>query len=431
MVRECSADQSKDLKWVLFDGPVDTLWIESMNTVLDDNKKLCLNSGEIVSLSNEMTMMFEPRDLSVASPATVSRCGMIYMEPKSLGFDPVLQSWMEKLPKCFDKIPIKAKLKGYWDTYLVGALFFLRRSLTEPLATVDNNLNASIMRLLDCFFEPFKEKEGRDVPSAKALGDLMKGLPAIFIFSFVWSVCATVNIPGRKKFDSYMRAEMFAHGFPFPLPQTGLLYDFCWNQTTFSWVPWMDTAPEYKYNPKLGFDELVIPTQDTIRYTYILNQLLINNKCVMMTGPTGTGKSVNINNHLQTGMPDTFIPLCFTFSAQTSANQTQDIIDGKTEKRRKAVYGPPAGKQFVIFVDDVNMPMREVFFAQPPIELLRQLLGVSGWFDRSTREWKSIIDWTMVIACGPPGKLFWVYMAYTYTSYIYVLRSSNIYIALF
>lgn len=137
-----------------------------------------------------------------------------------------------------------------------------------------------------------------------------------------------------------------------------------------------------------------------------LTRLLItNSKHVLLPGPTGTGKSVNTAQLLTYDLDESYMTLTMTFSAQTSANQTQDQLDARFDKRRKGIFGPPVGKKFVLFVDDLNMPKKETWGAIPPLELLRQYLDHSGWYDRKTKEkpFNTIEDLILVSACGPPG----------------------------
>jgi dynein heavy chain len=88
-----------------------------------------------------MTMMFEVEDLSVASPATVSRCGMVYMEPGALGLGVLIKSWLNTVPA-----PLKTKktfipnLEGYFKKYLDESLKFMRKNCVEPVPTVNNNI---------------------------------------------------------------------------------------------------------------------------------------------------------------------------------------------------------------------------------------------------------------------------------------------------
>jgi len=118
----------------------------------------------------------------------------------------------------------------------------------------------------------------------------------------------------------------------------------------------------------LPFFNILVPTTDTTKYTFLLDVLFRQNRNVLLMGSTGVGKTVVVQDYLRKvsdgGGP--FVPAAITFSAQTSANNMQDCLEIKMEKKFKTLLGAPVGKRVVIFVDDMNMPLKEKYGAQPP-----------------------------------------------------------------
>ncbi|XP_074644244.1 dynein axonemal heavy chain 1-like [Tubulanus polymorphus] len=421
LIRVGAASNDEDKRWFLFDGPVDAVWIENMNTVLDDNKKLCLSSGEIIKLSDNMTMMFEVQDLAVASPATVSRCGMVYLEPSILGLSPFVDCWIRQLP---DPIYLyKDKLQGLFDFFLEDSIKFLRKNMKEFVASMDSNLTFSLTKLLDCFFAPFIPKEGEKPIPEERLARVVELIEPWFIFSLLWSVGATCDNDSQHKFDQWLREKTKEFGISLVFPEEGSVYDYMLDDGGISqpgsdddeedenkeekpvcWVNWMANLPKFVIPPETRYSDIIVPTMDTVRMTKLIQMLLSNNKTVLSIGPTGTGKTLAISDMLTKVMAKEYIPEFISFSAKTSANQTQDLIDGKLDKRRKGVFGPPLGKYFIFFVDDLNMPALEIYGAQPPIELIRQWMDFKGWYDRKMiGEFRHLVDVNFICAMGPPG----------------------------
>jgi dynein heavy chain len=85
----CKPTDKNEKRWIVFDSDVDALWVENMNSVMDDNKVLTLPNGERIRLPNHCALLVEVADLQYASPATVSRCGMVYVDPKDIGYAPL------------------------------------------------------------------------------------------------------------------------------------------------------------------------------------------------------------------------------------------------------------------------------------------------------------------------------------------------------
>lgn len=116
-------------------------------------------SGEIIQMSNTMTMMFEVEDLSVASPATVSRCGMIYMEPHARGLEPLLNSYIMKLTPVL-KAAGERIIQDLFRLVAEPAVRMVKRALKQTVSTTEDNMVLSIFNVMDALLAPYFRLEG-------------------------------------------------------------------------------------------------------------------------------------------------------------------------------------------------------------------------------------------------------------------------------
>lgn len=393
--------------WIMFDGPVDAKWIESMNTVLDDNKKLCLSSGEVLMLSNYITMMFEVDDLSEASPATVSRCGMVYMEPELLGLDPLITSFMQRIPSnllTLKGADIEKRLKTLFEHFVPDTIKVLRRQCTEIMDTFNSNLIGSLLKLLWVMIKTFIEVDGVKKKPAE-LDKMTFALENYFLFCFIWSFTCSVNQKGRDIMDAFIKEKIQALGnekITIPLDQSIFDSEYIFNDN--KWREWNESYKNFSIPHKATFSDVVVPTTDYCRTRNLLSFGLTNKLHMLLVGPTGTGKSVNSVSFLSEGLTDRFVGTSVVLSAQTSSIQLQDTIFQQLIKRKKGVYGPEGGKTCICLVDDLNMPKKEEYGAQPPIELLRQYLDHKAWYIiQMNKEYTTIEDVILLGAMGPPS----------------------------
>ncbi|XP_058251926.1 dynein axonemal heavy chain 2 isoform X2 [Hemibagrus wyckioides] len=387
LMRAACADEKPDEKWIVFDGPVDTLWIESMNSVMDDNKVLTLINGERISMPEQVSLLFEVEDLAVASPATVSRCGMVYNDYSDLGWQPFVQSWIAKR----QKVEVD-HLKGLFDKYIEETISFRKTQCKELVPITELNGVISLCRLYDSLASP---ENGLNPADSENYGRMIK---LWFIFSLIWSVCASVDEDGRKKMDKFLREREGT------FPNKDTIYEYYVDVKNKTWSSFEDKLPKaWRYNSNAPFYKIMVPTVDTVRYNFLVNALICGQYPVLLTGPVGTGKTSVAQSVLQGLDPSIWTMLTINMSSQTTSNNVQAIIESRVEKRTKGVYVPIGGKKMVAFLDDLNMPAVDDFGSQPPLELLRLWIDYGFWYDRQKQTQKCIKDMFLLSSMGPPG----------------------------
>ncbi|XP_009299843.1 dynein axonemal heavy chain 10 [Danio rerio] len=393
----------KERRYILFDGDVDALWVENMNSVMDDNKLLTLANGERIRLQSHCALLFEVGDLQYASPATVSRCGMVFVDPKNLRYAPYWEKWVNsRAPK------EKADLCKLFEKYVPSAIDMIVDGVvdgkqTEKLKTVILQTDLNMVMQLTVMVDSLLENEDF----------LFEELECCFLEALYCSLGASLLDKGRQKFDAFIKKlsslnsvhdEKVLAGpgeIPVYLPT---LYDFHFDGTQKKWVPWSSMVSKYIHNPEMKFIDILVPTVDTTRANWLLEQMVKVKRPVVLVGESGTSKTATIQNFLSNLNTDTTIMMTINFSSRTTSMDLQRTLEANVEKRTKDTFGPPMGKRLLVFMDDLNMPRVDEYGTQQPIALLKLLLDRGGMYDRGKElNYKLIKDLGFIAAMGKAG----------------------------
>jgi dynein heavy chain len=426
--RECNKPlpPGKDEKrYFVFDGDVDALWVENMNSVMDDNKLLTLPNGERMRLNNHCRLLFETGNLIYASPATVSRCGIVFVDPKNLQYMPYINTWLaqrkgsskesaesffddtlqEHLSKLFAKY-CPPLINLICDAQMPNGDYIKRLSMLVPMT--DLNMCTQLCTMIKSMFLSHEDPQLWANPDA---------VESIFIFSLVWSFGVQLIAKDQSIFDNVLKSlsgRALSSTDPAPvkmLPSSKpTLFSYCFDFKKMTYEPWESQITTFITPPGMLYSSILVPTIETVRNTFMLKWNIDVGRPVLFCGNSGTSKTVTINNLLSNMDPSKLVRLDMNFSSRTSSIDVQRNIEEVVEKRTKDTFGPPPGRKLMIFIDDLNMPKVDNYGTQQPIELLKLLIDYGGFYERGSNfksgestNWKNIKDTTFLTAMGPPG----------------------------
>ncbi|CAK9228319.1 unnamed protein product [Sphagnum troendelagicum] len=326
-------------------------------------------------------IMAQVQDLAVASPATVSRCGMVYVEPSQIGWWPLITSWLRRMKENFPGIVAALPMIESLLTWLITpCIDFVKKHCRELIPTAAINLAQSLLNLYESMLDEFRIPTGtRASQRASQIGGIVLFTPPTGSDVDIWIQLLALEDDLGFELPAGQVIIKPKFKMALPYPEAGSVYNYCFwklEQVWKDWIQTVDTRPPAMTAP---YNDIIVPTVDTARYSFLLIVLVQHQKHVLFGGPTGTG---NLGLFMDAGTA---------------------IIDSKLDKRKRGVYGPYPEEKCVIFVDDLNMPALETYGAQPPIEILRQWMDHGGWYDREDNTFHQLINIQFVAAMGPPG----------------------------
>ena len=387
LLRDMSIIETPHNKWVVLDGDIDTMWIESLNTVMDDNKILTLASNERIPLNPTMRLLFEIGNLKYASPATVSRAGILFINPTDLGWNPCVQTWIDMLESPGQRANLMILFEKYLPPLLEATKVRFKTITPIPEWTLVNTLCTMLSLMLT----------EENTPEGCGKEDYELYFAWCCVWAFGGALFKDQLVDWREEFSKWWVTEFKTVRFP---PQ-GNVFDYFIRPEDKKFVSWAEKVPEFTYDAEKPVSSAMVHTAETTRIKFWMDKLIELGQPTLYVGSPGTGKTATVLDTLNHLDKDDWLLCKTSFNNYTIHHTIQAVLEEPLEKKAGRNYGPPGTKRLVYFVDDLNMPAIDLYGTQAAHTILRQVCDYNHWYDRVKKSLR-VVSKTQFMACMNP-----------------------------